>query len=268
LTPGQSSSFDQCPTHCLNKLIKVSILCFNWLNTIFAVPRQQLSEVANGMAMVMANGDGNCDGGQWQRRQWLTARATATAMADGNAAEMAAGMVNSNRNGNGWRQRQRQWAIVMATAMELATAMEMMMAMAMAMATARATITKEGLPLHVAAMCSAFGGATPCLHPYGHKRKCMRHGGDTAKSACSPSGGGFLTAHHGLYLFIFYNYCSVYWTTLSLPPCIIQALKNPVSRLTLYLLHSSKNPVHLLTIYPGSYCTFCQSKPGQGLQWL
>jgi hypothetical protein len=23
-------------------------------------------------------------------------------------------------------------------------------------------------------------------------------------------GGGFLTAHHGLFLFIFYNYCSVY----------------------------------------------------------
>ncbi len=41
--------------------------------------------------------------------------------------------------------------------------------MAMVTAMARATITKEGLPLHVAAMCSAFGGATPCLHPHGHK---------------------------------------------------------------------------------------------------
>ena len=47
------------------------------------------------------------------------------------------------------------------------------MEMAMVMATARATITKEGLPLHVAAMCSAFGGATPCLHPHGHKGKCI-----------------------------------------------------------------------------------------------
>ncbi len=28
-------------------------------------------------------------------------------------------------------------------------------------------------------------------------------------------------------------------------PCIIQVLKNPVSPLTLYLLHSSKNPVSL-----------------------
>ncbi len=84
-------------------------------------------------------------------------------------------------------------ATATATATESATATEMAtsMAMAMAMATAkaRATITKEGLPLHVAAMCSAFGGATPCLHPHGHKRKCMCHGGDTAKSVCSPSRG-------------------------------------------------------------------------------
>jgi hypothetical protein len=66
---------------------------------------------------------------------------------------------------------------------------ELAMVMAMAMATARATITKAGSPLHVVAMCSAFGGATPCLHPHGHKRKCMHHGGDTAKSVCSPSRG-------------------------------------------------------------------------------
>ncbi len=29
-----------------------------------------------------------------------------------------------------------------------------------------------------------------------------------------------------------------------------------------------KNSVSLLTIYPGSYCTSCQDKPRQGLQWL
>ncbi len=39
-----------------------------------------------------------------------------------------------------------------------------------------------------------------------------------------------------------------------------------VSPLTLYLLHPSKNPVSLLTIYTSSYCTFCEGKPGQGLQ--
>ncbi len=68
-------------------------------------------------------------------------------------------------------------------------ATEMARAIAIAMAMARATITKEGSPLHVAAMCSTFGGATPCLHPHGHKQKCMHHGGDTAKSVCSPSRG-------------------------------------------------------------------------------
>ncbi len=100
-------------------------------------------------------------------------------MADGNATEMAAAMVDGNCNGNGRQQRQWQWSIAMATATatetatELATAMEMATVMAMAMATARATITKEGLPLHVAAMCSALGGVTPCLYPHGHKGKCM-----------------------------------------------------------------------------------------------
>ena len=49
-------------------------------------------------------------------------------------------------------------------------------------------------------------------------------------------------------------------------PRIIQAPKNPVSQLMLYLLHSSKYPVSLLTIYPGSYCPFIQGKPGQGMQ--
>ncbi len=79
--------------------------------------------------------------------------------------------------------------MAMATATESKTATEMATAMAMVMATARATIPKEGLPLHVAAMCSAFRGATPCLHPHRHKQKCVHHGGDTAKRVCSPSRG-------------------------------------------------------------------------------
>jgi hypothetical protein len=93
------------------------------------------------------------------------AKAMATAMAEGNTAEMAVAMVHGNRSNGSWQQG-RQWAIATATVMAMATAMamateletEMAMAMAMAMemATARSTITKEGLPLHVAAMCSAF----------------------------------------------------------------------------------------------------------------
>ncbi len=96
----------------------------------------------------------------------------------------------------------------------------------------------------------------------------LRHGGDTAKSVCSFSRGRISDSSPWIVFLFFYNYCSIYWTTLCLPPPIIQALKNHVSPLMLYLLHSSKKIVRLLMIYPGSYCTFCQGKPGQGLQWL
>ncbi len=133
-------------------------------------------------------------------------------MADGNVTEMAVATVDGDRNGNGQWQQQRQWAIAMATAM--ATATESAMVMAMATAMARATITKEGLPLHVAEMCSAFGGGTPCLHPHGHKGKCIHQRcvmGVTLLRVFAPlQVERFLTAHHGLLLFIFYNYCSVY----------------------------------------------------------
>ncbi len=93
-------------------------------------------------------------------------------------------------------------------------ATEMATAMAMATATTKVTITKEGLPLHVAEMCSAVAGATPCLHPHERKEKCIHQHcimGVTLLRVFAPfQGGGFLTAHHGLFLFIFYNYCSVY----------------------------------------------------------
>ncbi len=91
-------------------------------------------------------------------------------------------MIHVDRS-NSPRQRGWQWAIataaatgtVTATAMAMAMKLEMEMATAMAMETgmAMATITKEGLPLHVAEMCHAFGRATPCLHPHGHKESAF-----------------------------------------------------------------------------------------------
>jgi hypothetical protein len=99
-----------------------------------------------------------------------------------------------------------------------------------------------------------------CIH-----QRCIM--GVTLLRVFAPlQGGGFLTAHHGLF---FVYFLQLPFSLLNNPlfaPCIIQALKNPVCPLTLYLLHSSKNPVSLLTIYPGSNCTFCQCKPRQGLQ--
>jgi hypothetical protein len=93
----------------------------------------------------------------------------ATAMADSNVTEMAAAMVYGNRS-NGQRQWQQRWAIATAAVTVTATESKSEMATAMAkeMAMARGTM-KEGLPLHVAAISSAFGWATPCLHPHGHK---------------------------------------------------------------------------------------------------
>jgi hypothetical protein len=136
------------------------------------------------------------------------------AMADGNVTEMVAAMVDGDHNRNGRQQRQWRWATELATATESATVTEMAKAIAMAMAMARATITKEGLPLYVPAMCSTVAGATPCLHPHGHKGKCIHQRcvmGVTLLRVFAPlQGGGFLTAHHGLFLFISYNYSSVY----------------------------------------------------------
>ncbi len=189
-------------------------------------------------------------------------------MADGNATETAAAMDDSNRNSTG--RQQRQWAMATVMATELAKTTKIAMAIAMVMAMARAMMTKGGLPLHVPAIGSAMAGATPCLHPRGHKGKCIHQRcvmGVTVLRMFPPfQGGGFLTAHHG---FIIIFYLQLLFSLLNNPllaPCIIQVLKNPVSPLTLYLLHSSKNPVSLLTIYPGSYCTFIQGKLGQGLQ--
>ncbi len=87
-----------------------------------------------------------------------------TAIADGNATETAAAMVDGDCNGNG--QQQRRWATTMAMVTELVKTTEMVTAIAMATAMARVTMTKAGLPLHVPAMCSAMAEATPCLHPH------------------------------------------------------------------------------------------------------
>ncbi len=100
-------------------------------------------------------------------------------------------------------------------ATELAMETEMATAIAMAMATARATITKEGLPLHVPAMCSAETGGTPCLHSHGHTGKCIHQHcimGVTLLRVFAPLQGGGVpdSSPWIVFIFIFYNYCSVY----------------------------------------------------------
>ncbi len=119
-------------------------------------------------------------------------------------------MVGSDRNGNG--RRRWQWAMATAKVTESATRTEMATVIAMATATARAAMTKAGLPLHVLAMCSAMAGVTPCLHPHGHKGKCIHQccimGGTLLRVIPPFHGGGFLTAHHGLF------FCLLFTTTV------------------------------------------------------
>jgi hypothetical protein len=144
-------------------------------------------------------------------------------------------------------------------AAELAMAMEMAMVIAMATAMARVTITKEGLPLHVPAMCRAVAGATPCLHPHGHKGKCIHQRclmGVTLLRVFAPlQGGVFLTAHHGLFFVCFFtttvqfieqpSVCPPHYSGAqepcqpidALPPPLLQEPCQPIDDVPRLLLH-------------------------------
>jgi hypothetical protein len=181
--------------------------------------------------------DGSGNGQRWPQWQWPMATVTAKGNCDGDGDGNSDGDGNGNGNGNGHGKGNHY---------------------------------KEGV-------ASSCGGNVQCFFEGRHLSSTPM---DTNKSACimgvtllvvfAPlQWGGFLTAHHGLFFVYFLLLLfSLLNNPLFAPPRIIQALKNPVSWLTLYLLHSSKHPFSLLTIYPGFYCTFCQGKPGQGLQWL
>jgi hypothetical protein len=181
----------------------------------------------------------------------------AMAIADSNTTEMAAAIVNGNCNGNG--RRQRRWAMATAMVTELATTMEMVMAIAMATATATVRMTKAGVPPHVPAMCSTMAGETPCLHPHGHKGKCIHQRcimGVTLLRVFPPfQGGGFLTAHHGLFFSVLFtttvqfteqpSVCPPHysgaqepWQPIdALPPPLLQEPRHPIDNLPQLLLH-------------------------------
>jgi hypothetical protein len=174
--------------------------------------------------------------------------ATATAMADGNATETVVAMVDGGRNSNG--QWQQQWATATAMMTESATTMEMATPIAMATTMARVTVTKTGLPLHVPAMCSTMAEATHCLHPHGHKGKCIHQHcimGVTLLRVFPPcQGGGFLTAHHGLF------FCLLFTTTVQIteqpsvgPPHYSGAQEScqPIDALPPPLLQEPRQPI-------------------------
>ncbi len=78
----------------------------------------------------------------------------------------------------------------------------------------------------------------------------LRHGVDTAKSVCSLSRGRVPDSSPWIVFCLFFTTTVQFTDQPSVCPPIFQALKNPVSPLTLYLLHSSKNPISLLSNLP------------------
>ncbi len=221
------------------------------------------------------NGDGD---GQW-RWQLRLPTVTETAMADG----------KGNSNSDSWRQRNRD------SGSDGQRKLQQQWPTATAMAIGYGDINSNGNrdsdgncngnghgdgdndKGRVASSCA--GNVQQCgrgktLPPPPWTQRIVHspalcHGGDTAKSVSSLSRGRVPDSSPWIVsLFIYLQLMSSLLNNLLFAPLIIQALKNPVSPLMLYLLHSSKNPVSLLTIYPRSYCTFCQGKPRQGLKWL
>ncbi len=147
--------------------------------------------------------------------------------------------------------------ILTATATEMAVVRATVITMVTAMATA--TMTKGGLPLHVPVMCSAVAGAKPCLHPHGHKGKCIHQPcvmGVTLLRVFAPfEGGWLLTAHHGLLFCLFFttnvqfteqpSVCPLNYSGAkepcqpidALPPRLLQEPRQPIDNLPRLLLH-------------------------------
>jgi hypothetical protein len=102
---------------------------------------------------------------------------------------------------------------------------------------------------------------------HGHKGKCIHQCcimGVTLLRMFAPfQRGGFLTAQHGVFFCLFFTTTVQFTEQPSVCSPHYSGAQEPCQP---YLLHLSKNPISLLTIYPRSYCTFCQGKPGQGLQ--
>ncbi len=60
---------------------------------------------------------------------------------------------------------------------------------------------------HPSAICSTVAGTTPCLPPHGHKGLCIPQrcimGATLQRVFVLFEEGGFLTAHHGFFIYLF-----------------------------------------------------------------
>ncbi len=193
-------------------------------------------------------GDGNGDGDGWQRWQLQWPMVMETTMANGKGKWQWRWLTAMQQR---W---QRQWLTETATAM--------------------ANSNGDGNGQHVGngnrvgnsngvgdGNCNGDGHgkgnhykgrvASSCdsnVHPHGHKGECTHQRcimGVTLLRVFAPlQGGGFLTAHHGLF-FVNYIYCSVYWTTLSSPPALFRRSRT----LSAHWCSTSSTPPRTLLAY-------------------
>ncbi len=197
---------------------------------------------ATAMATAMADGDRDSND-RWQgRRQqwWLTATqqrlwwqcltVTATAMADGSGdGNGRLQQRQQQQRRRSWRQRWwRQW---------------------------QWWWPRQGQPLQRKGclfmwwQCAALWQVRHLASTPMDTRKvhspALHHGGDTAKSVCSPSRGGFLIAHHRLFFVYFLQLLLVYWTTLWLPPALFRRSET----LSGHWCSTSSTPPRTLSVY-------------------
>jgi hypothetical protein len=184
------------------------------------------------MALAMVDGDCNVNG-RWQRRwQWAMGNCDGNGDGDGNGNGNRGGVGDGNGDGNGNGNGNHH---------------------------GKGDHYKEGLPLHVAKMCSAFGGATPCLHPHGHKGKCIHQRcimGVTLLRVFAPlKGGGAPDSSPWIVFCLFFTTTVQFTEQLSvcpqhysgaqepcqridaLPPPFLQEPRQPIDDLPQLLLH-------------------------------
>ncbi len=137
---------------------------------------------------------------------WWWLRATATAMANGDG------------NGNGWWQR--QWRRSQQRRRRWQWGSQWWQPR-------KGNDDKGRIVSSCAGNVQRYGrGDTLPLPPWTQRKvhsPVLHHRGDTAKSVSSLSRGRVPDSSQWiLFLFIIYNYCSVYWTTLCSPPALFR----------------------------------------------
>ncbi len=222
----------------------------------------------------MANGKGNSDGlWRWQLRWPMVME---TAMADGKGNGNGDGWWQCNRDcgGNGWWRLQRQWLTVMAMGDGNGGGNRVGNGNGDGNGDCNGNSHGKGNndKGRVASSCASnvqrcgWGNTLPS--PPWTQRKvyspALHHGGDTAKSVCSLSRGMVPDSLPWiLFLFIIYNLCLVYWTSLCLPLALFRRSRT----LSAHWRSTSSTPPRTPSAYwqstPAPIALFVKVSPGR-----